>query len=66
MNGMRACPHKMEMVIEEWSADNVPKIACDAQENFSLVDLQQFNGEDYSIATYPVKIVEGEVMIGFE
>jgi nitrite reductase (NADH) small subunit len=32
--------------------------------NFSLVD-SNLNGEDYSITTYPVKIVEGGVMIGF-
>ncbi|MCW2120950.1 nitrite reductase small subunit NirD [Flavobacterium sp. 7A] len=63
------CPHKMEMVLSRGmtgSADNVPKIACPMhKKTFSLVDGTNLNGEDYSIATYPVKILEGEVLIGF-
>ncbi|WP_366184419.1 nitrite reductase small subunit NirD [Flavobacterium ovatum] len=63
------CPHKLEMVLSRGmtgSADNVPKIACPMhKKTFSLVDGSNLNGEDYSIATYPVKVVEGEVLIGF-
>ncbi|MEO8255268.1 MAG: nitrite reductase small subunit NirD [Flavobacterium sp.] len=64
-----ACPHKMEMVLSRGmtgSANSIPKIACPMhKKTFSLVDGSNLNGDDYSIATYPVKIVEGEVLIGF-
>ncbi|WP_418262379.1 nitrite reductase small subunit NirD [Flavobacterium faecale] len=63
------CPHKMEMVLSRGmigSADDTPKIACPLHKNtFSLVDGTNLSGNDYKIATYPVKIVEGEVLIGF-
>mgnify|MGYP003587011564 FL=1 len=64
-----ACPHKMEMVLSRGmtgSADGVPKIACPMhKKTFSLVDGSCLSGEDYSIATYPVKIVGDEVFVGF-
>jgi nitrite reductase (NADH) small subunit len=64
-----ACPHKMEMVLSRGmtgSADGVPKIACPMhKKTFSLVDGSNLNGDDYAIATYPVKIVEEEVFVGF-
>ena len=63
------CPHKMEMVLSRGmtgSADGVPKIACPMhKKTFSLVDGSNLNGEDYSIATYPVKVVDDEVFVGF-
>lgn len=63
------CPHKLEMVLSRGmigSAEETPKIACPIhKKTFSLKDGSNLNGEDYSIATYPVKIVEGEVFIGF-
>ena len=63
------CPHKMEMVLSRGmigSADDIPKVACPMhKKTFSLVDGSNLNGEDYSIATYPVKIVEDEVFVGF-
>lgn len=63
------CPHKMEMVLSRGmtgSADGVPKIACPMhKKTFSLVDGSCLSGEDYSIATYPVKIVGDEVFVGF-
>lgn len=63
------CPHKMEMVLSRGmtgSADGVPKIACPMhKKTFSLVDGSNLNGEDYAIATYPVKIVDDEVFVGF-
>lgn len=63
------CPHKMEMVLSRGmigSADEIPKIACPMhKKTFSLADGSNLNGEDYSIATYPVKVVDGEVFVGF-
>ncbi|HEY6142952.1 MAG TPA: nitrite reductase small subunit NirD [Flavobacterium sp.] len=64
-----ACPHKMEMVLSRGmtgSVEDVPKIACPMhKKTFSLVDGTNLNGEDYSIATYPVKVVDGDVFVGF-
>ena len=64
-----ACPHKMEMLLSRGmlgSAEETPKIACPMhKKTFSLVDGSCLSGEDYSIATYPVKIVGDEVFVGF-
>lgn len=63
------CPHRMEMVLSRGmtgSADEIPKIACPMhKKTFSLADGSNLNGEGYSIATYPVKIVDDEVFVGF-
>ncbi len=63
------CPHKMEMVLSRGmigSAEDTPKIACPIhKKTFSLKDGSNLSGDDLKIATYPVKIVEGEVLIGF-
>jgi len=63
------CPHKMEMVLSRGmigSADEIPKIACPMhKKTFSLKDGSNLSGDDLKIATYPVKIVEDEVLIGF-
>nr|WP_315234343.1 nitrite reductase small subunit NirD [uncultured Flavobacterium sp.] len=63
------CPHKMEMVLSRGmigSSDDIPKIACPMhKKTFSLVDGSNLNGDDLKIATYPVKIVENEVFVGF-
>ncbi|MBA0885208.1 MAG: hypothetical protein RLZZ540_1294 [Bacteroidota bacterium] len=63
------CPHKMEMILSRGmigSADDIPKIACPMhKKTFSLKDGSNLNGDDLKIATYPVKIVEDEVLIGF-
>ncbi|KFF05536.1 nitrite reductase small subunit NirD [Flavobacterium reichenbachii] len=64
-----ACPHKMEMVLSRGmtgSADDIPKIACPMhKKTFSLIDGSNLNGEEYKIATYPIKVVENEVFVGF-
>jgi nitrite reductase (NADH) small subunit len=64
-----ACPHKMEMVLSRGmtgSADEIPKIACPLhKKTFSLVDGSNLNGEEYSIATYPVRVIANEVFVGF-
>jgi nitrite reductase (NADH) small subunit len=63
------CPHKMEMVLSRGmigSAEDIPKIACPMhKKTFSLVDGSNLNGDDLKIATYPVKIVDDEVFVGF-
>ena len=63
------CPHKMEMVLSRGmigSADDIPKIACPMhKKTFSLLDGSNLNGDDLKIATYPVKVVEDEVFVGF-
>ncbi|MFL1011444.1 nitrite reductase small subunit NirD [Flavisericum labens] len=63
------CPHKMEMVLSLGmigDKDGIPKVACPMhKKNFSLEDGNNLGGEDLKIATYPVKIEEGNVYIGF-
>ena len=63
------CPHKMEMVLSLGmigDKDGIPKVACPMhKKNFSLEDGSNLGGEDLKIATYPVKIEEGNVYIGF-
>ncbi len=63
------CPHKMEMVLSRGmigSADDIPKIACPLhKKTFSLVDGSNLSGDDLKIATYPVKIEDDEVFVGF-
>ncbi|EAZ81906.1 nitrite reductase small subunit NirD [Algoriphagus machipongonensis] len=63
------CPHKMEMVLSRGmigDASGIPKVACPLhKKTFSLENGSNLNGEDYSIATYPVKIEDGNVYIGF-
>ncbi|MBA4302247.1 nitrite reductase (NADH) small subunit [Algoriphagus alkaliphilus] len=63
------CPHKMEMVLSRGligDTEGIPKLACPMhKKTFSLEDGSNLNGEKYSIATYPVKIEEGNVYIGF-
>jgi nitrite reductase (NADH) small subunit len=63
------CPHKMEMVLSRGmigDSQGIPKVACPIhKKTFSMEDGSNLNGEDYSIATYPVKIEAGNVYIGF-
>ena len=63
------CPHKMEMVLSLGmigDKEDIPKVACPMhKKNFSLEDGSNLAGEDLKIATYPVKIENGNVYIGF-
>lgn len=63
------CPHKLEMVLSRGmtgDAAGIPKVSCPLhKKSFSLEDGTNLNGEEYSIATYPVKIDNGNVYIGF-
>lgn len=63
------CPHKMEMVLSrgmigEENAE--PKVACPLHKNtFSLKTGTNLNGNLDAIATYPVKIENDVVYVGF-
>ena len=64
-----ACPHKMEMVLSRGMLGDdggIPKIACPMhKKTFSLETGENLNGDLGDIATYPVKIEDGFVFIGF-
>lgn len=63
------CPHKMEMVLSRGmiGEENLePKIACPLHKNtFSLKTGANMNGNLHAIATYPVKVNDGIVYVGF-
>ena len=63
------CPHKMEMVLSRGMIGDdkgTPKVACPLhKKTFSLEDGTNLNGDMDAIATYPVKIEEENVYIGF-
>ncbi|NJB72821.1 nitrite reductase (NADH) small subunit [Saonia flava] len=63
------CPHKMEMVLSRGmlgDENGIPKIACPMhKKTFSLETGENLNGDLDAIATYPVKIENDFVYIGF-
>jgi nitrite reductase (NADH) small subunit len=63
------CPHKMEMVLSRGMIgedQGEPKVACPLHKNsFSLKTGKHLNGDLNRIATYPVKIENDFVYIGF-
>lgn len=63
------CPHKMEMVLSRGMLGDdkgIPKIACPMhKKTFSLETGENLNGDIDAIATYPVKVEEGFVYVGF-
>ena len=63
------CPHKLEMVLSRGMLGDdkdVPKIACPMhKKTFSLESGENLNGDLDAIATYPVKIENNFVYIGF-
>ncbi|MFP2995557.1 nitrite reductase small subunit NirD [Spongiivirga sp. MCCC 1A20706] len=63
------CPHKMEMVLSRGMIGQEgkhPKVACPLHKStFSLKTGENLNGNLGSIATYPVKIEDNFVYIGF-
>lgn len=63
------CPHKMEMVLSRGmiGEENMEaKVACPLHKNtFSLKTGRHLNGKLNSISTYPVKVEDGFVYIGF-
>lgn len=64
-----ACPHKLEMVLSRGMLGDdqgIPKIACPMhKKTFSLENGENLNGDLDPIATYPVKIENDFVYIGF-
>jgi nitrite reductase (NADH) small subunit len=64
------CPHKMQMILSRGmigTDKTEPKIACPFhKKTFSLKTGECLNGDVCDIATYPVKIEDGFVHIGFE
>lgn len=63
------CPHKMEMVLSRGMIGDThlePKVACPLHKNnFSLKTGEHLNGDLEAIATYPVKIEDDIVYVGF-
>ena len=63
------CPHKMEMVLARGltgEENDIPKVACPLHKRtFSLETGENLNADLPPIATYPVKIRDGFVFIGF-
>lgn len=64
------CPHKMQMALARGmigSCETEPKVACPFhKKTFSLKNGKNLNGDDCSITTYPVKVEDGFVYIGFD
>ncbi len=64
------CPHKMEMVLSRGMIGDhggIPMVACPMhKKTFSLETGENLNGDMEAIATYPVKIENGKVFVGFE
>lgn len=63
------CPHKMEMVLSRGMIGDdkgTPKVACPLhKKTFSLENGENLNGDMDAIATYPVKIEDDFVYLGF-
>jgi len=63
------CPHKLEMILSRGMLGDdkgIPKIACPMhKKTFSLETGENLNGDLEAIATYPVKIDNNFVYIGF-
>lgn len=63
------CPHKMQMILSRGmtgSEGEEPKVACPYhKKTFSLKSGECLNSEEESISTFPVKIEDNCVYIGF-
>jgi nitrite reductase (NADH) small subunit len=65
------CPHKQQMALSRGMIGSAgdhcePKLACPFhKKTFSLLTGECLSGEQYQIRTYPVKIKEGKVYVGF-
>jgi len=64
------CPHRMQMALSRGmvgDSNGEPKVACPFhKKTYSLKTGCNMNGEDYTIKTYSVKIVNDVVFIGVE
>ncbi|WP_258099319.1 nitrite reductase small subunit NirD [Marinoscillum pacificum] len=63
------CPHKKQMILSRGmigSDGNEPKVACPFhKKTFSLKTGENLNGDECAIATYPVKVENSKVYVGF-
>lgn len=63
------CPHKQQMILSRGmigSDGDEPKVACPFhKKTFSLNTGKNLNGNECDIATYPVKIEDHKVYVGF-
>lgn len=63
------CPHKLQMILSRGiigSHNGEPKVACPFhKKTFSLKTGENLNGEECKLATYPVKVDNGFVYVGF-
>ncbi|MFY0652659.1 MAG: nitrite reductase small subunit NirD [Cyclobacteriaceae bacterium] len=63
------CPHKKQMILSRGmigSQGEEPKVACPFhKKTFSLESGKNLNGTECDLATYPVKVEEGIVYVGF-
>ncbi len=63
------CPHKKQMILSRGiigSEQGEPKVACPFhKKTFSLNTGQNLNGDECTIATFPVKVEDGIVYVGF-
>jgi nitrite reductase (NADH) small subunit len=64
------CPHRRQMALSRGmigSQADEPKVACPFhKKTFSLVTGECLSGDECAIRTYPVKVENGRVFIGFE
>ena len=64
------CPHKMQMILSRGmigSHEGEPKVACPFHKRtFSLKSGECLNAEECSIETFPVKVEDGYVYVGFK
>lgn len=64
------CPHKKQMILSRGmigSSGEEPKVACPYhKKTFSLKSGENLNDSLCALATYPTKVEEGYVYIGFE
>jgi nitrite reductase (NADH) small subunit len=63
------CPHKNQMILSRGmigSEGDTPKVACPFHKNtFSLKNGENLNGNQCALATYPVKVENDIVFVGF-
>jgi nitrite reductase (NADH) small subunit len=63
------CPHKKQMILSRGmlgSDGDEPKVACPFhKKTFSLKNGKNLNGQECDLATYPVKVENEKVYVGF-
>ncbi len=63
------CPHKKQMILSRGmlgSEGEEPKVACPFhKKTFSLKSGKNLNGTECDLATYPVKLENGYIYVGF-